>query len=86
MVIESFRILEVEVQCYSGSIPVRRRTRSAMLSPVIGINHGKMPYRPLDSRRIPFLVPRVLRPVVEDLGRAVRSETELVNKQITFDG
>jgi hypothetical protein len=57
-----------------------------MLSPVIGINHGKTHYRPLDSRRIPFLVPGVLRPVIEDLDRAIGSKTELMKKKITFYG
>jgi hypothetical protein len=76
---------EVEVQSYSCGVPVYWGTSIAVFSPVICLEHEKALGWPLDARCIPVLIPGMLRPIVEDLGRTIGGKTESANKEVTFD-
>src|SRR5271170_3366384 len=62
--LNSVRISEVEIQRHSSHVPVGRLAGSAVLSLVVCLHHQKALIRPLDARRVPFCVPRMLRPVI----------------------
>ena len=77
---------EVKVQRRSCRVPATRIAVITVLSSVVCVEHPDVLVRPLDTTRIPFLIPGMTRPVIKDLDRTVRNEMEAVNEQVTFSG
>ena len=56
-----------------------------MLSQIVSVQHKQALVRPLNAGIIPFLVPRILRPIKENLGSTIGAETEPAEEKVALD-
>ena len=56
-----------------------------MLSQIVSVQHKQALVRPLNAGIIPFLVPRILRRIIENLDSTVGTKTEPAEEKVALD-